>query len=246
MAPSDAAVVLKATIRKDGEAAEKSFTLTVKAQEPSGPSTTPDAVDSIVFSEWSETSVRLTWPETHPGLIDGIQTSISAYTVYYNTNGDFSDLETLRNAKQTVNAGTDLYVVIGGLESGKLYYFVVSASNTVGEGPVSQSVDTRTNSLPGRPLITGRIPGNEEVRLSWLAPVSAGWKDGIQASIVEYRIYQDAKAIDNIDHLLPEGSVPDMQYTVSSLSNGQALLLCGDELLTNMERRVFRQAAKWR
>ena len=215
----DAAVILKASIRKDGEEAEKSFTLTVKAQQPSGPSTVPDAIGSIVLSEWSESSVRLDWTEAHPGFIDGIRTSISAYTVYYNTRDDFSDLEALAN--QTVDAGTNLYAVIDGLESGKLYYLAVTASNTVGEGPVAQSVSTRTNSLPGRPLITERIPGNEEVQLSWLVPASAGWKDGTQASIVEYRIYQDAKAIDNVEQLSPVGSAQDMRYTASSLSNGQ-------------------------
>ena len=215
----DAAVILKASIRKDGEEAEKSFTLTVKAQQPSGPSTVPDAIGSIVLSEWSETSVRLDWTEAHPGFIDGIQTSISAYTVYYNTSDDFSDLETLAN--RTVDAGTNLYAVIDGLESGKLYYFAVTASNTVGEGPVAQSVSTRTNSLPGRPLITERIPGNEEVQLSWLAPASAGWKDGAQASIVEYRIYQAVQTIDNVEQLSPVGSAQDMRYTASSLSNGQ-------------------------
>ena len=215
----DAAVILKASIRKDGEEAEKSFTLTVKAQQPSGPSTVPDAIGSIVLSEWSETSVRLDWTEAHPGFIDGIRTSISAYTVYYNTSDDFSDLEALAN--QTVDAGTNLYAVIDGLESGKLYYFAVTASNTVGEGPVAQSVSTRTNSLPGRPLITERIPGNEEVQLSWLAPASAGWKDGAQASIVEYRIYQAVQTIDNVEQLNPVGSAQDMRYTASSLSNGQ-------------------------
>ena len=217
----DAAVILKASIRKDGEEAEKSFTLTVKAQKPSGPSTVPDAIGSIVLSEWSETSVRLDWTETHPGFIDGIRTSISAYTVYYNTSDDFSDLETLSNANRTVDAGTNLYAVIDGLESGKLYYFAVTASNTVGEGPVAQSVSTRTNSLPGRPLITGRIPGNEEVQLSWLVPASAGWKDGIQASIGSYQIYQDAKVIESVDLLSPVGSAQDMYYTASSLSNDQ-------------------------
>ena len=215
----DAAVILKASIRKDGEEAEKSFTLTVKAQQPSGPSTVPDAIGSIVLSDWSETSVRLDWTEAHPGFIDGIRTSISAYTVYYNTSDDFSDLEALAN--QTVDAGTNLYAVIDGLESGKLYYFAVTASNTVGEGPVAQSVSTRTNSLPGRPLITERIPGNEEVQLSWLAPASAGWKDGAQASIVEYRIYQAVQTIDNVEQLSPVGSAQDMRYTASSLSNGQ-------------------------
>ena len=216
-AASGATVILKAAIRKDGEEAEKSFTLTVKAQEPSGPSTVPGAVGSIVLSEWSESSVRLDWPEAHPGHIDGNRASISAYTVYYNTNGDFSDLEALAN--QTVNAGTDLYAVPGGLESGKLYYFAVTASNTLGEGPLSQSVDTRTNSLPGKPLITERIPGNKEVQLRWLAPASAGWKDGAQASIVSYQIYQDSKAIDNVDQLTPVGSAQDMYYTLTSLSN---------------------------
>ena len=191
----------------------------MKAQKPSGPSTVPDAIGSIVLSDWSESSVRLDWPEAHPGFIDGKRASISAYTVYYNTSGDFSDLETLAN--QTVDAGTDLYAVIEGLESGKLYYFAVTASNIVGEAPVSQSVNTRTNSLPDRPLITGQRPGNKEIQLSWLNPASAGWKDGAQASIVEYRIYQDTKAIDKVDHLSPVGSAQDMHYTVTSLSNDQ-------------------------
>ena len=215
----DSTVILKAAIRKDGEAAEKSFTLTVKAQKPSGPSTVPDAIGSIVLSEWSESSVRLDWTEAHPGLIDGKRASISAYTVYYNTSDDFSDLETLTN--RTVDAGTELYAVIDGLESGKLYYFAVTASNTVGESPVSQSVSTRTNSLPDRPLITGQRPGNKEIQLSWLAPASAGWKDGTQTSIVEYRIYQAVHPIDNVDQLSPVGSAQDMHYTVTSLSNDQ-------------------------
>ena len=215
----DAEVTLTATISKNTANAQKVFTLIVKAQKSTGLSTVPDAIGSIVLSDWSESSVRLDWPEAHPGFIDGNHASISAYTVYYNTSGDFSDLETLAN--RTVDAGTELYAVPGGLESGKLYYFAVTASNTVGEGPVSQSVSTRTNSLPDKPLITGRIPGNEEVQLSWLAPASAGWKDGAQASIVEYRIYQNTHPIDNVDQLSPAGSVSDMHYTVRSLNNDQ-------------------------
>ena len=215
----DAEVTLTATISKNTANAQKVFTLIVKAQKSTGPSTVPDAIGSIVLSDWSENSVRLDWPEVHPGFIDGNHASINAYTVYYNTRDDFSDLETLAN--RTVDAGTELYAVPGGLESGKLYYFAVTASNTVGEGPVSQSVSTRTNSLPDRPLITGRIPGNEEIQLNWLAPASAGWKDGAQASIVEYRIYQNDQVIDNVDQLSPVGSVSDMHYTVRSLNNDQ-------------------------
>ena len=215
----DAAVILKASIRKDGEEAEKSFTLIVKAQEPAGPSTVPDAVDRIVFSDWSESSVHLTWSEVYPGLINGVRASISAYRVYYNTSDDFTDLETLRHVNQTVDAGTDLYAEIDGLESGKLYYFAVTASNSIGEGPVAQSMSTRTNSLPDRPFITGRNPGNADVRLSWLAPASAGWKNGTQASIVEYRIYQNDQPIDDVDQLSSVGSVSDMHYTVRSLNN---------------------------
>ena len=124
--------------------------------------------------------------------------SISDYTIYYSETGDFSDLTALKNAGQFVevsaakNAGqvvevpaamdSEAAASVSGLRSGVLYYFALSASNTNGEGLLSSSIETHTNSNPDAPVIIGRSAADQAVVLTWAAPAMTGWTDGHEGS----------------------------------------------------------------
>ena len=76
----------------------------------------------------------------------------------------------------------------GGLLNGQVYYYKVSANNSMGEGANSTVASATTYNVPGQ--VTGLVAtaGNAQVQLTWTAPSNGGqvivryeiyvWKDG--------------------------------------------------------------------
>ena len=86
----------------------------------------------------SSTSIQVSWEA--PSAVDQ-NGALTEYTVYYQAVGGYFNDGTLK--QQTVVAPLS-QVVLTGLEEYVEYNITVSASTSVGEGPVSASVIVRT------------------------------------------------------------------------------------------------------
>jgi YVTN family beta-propeller protein len=80
--------------------------------------------------------------------------------------------------------GSSSPVTIGGLTHGDSYIFTVTATNVSGTGPPSQpSQPVTIPGIPGDPTITGMIPGNSRITVSFSTP-----PDG-DSPITSYNVY---------------------------------------------------------
>src|SRR5215213_7952833 len=68
-------------------------------------------------------------------------------------------------------------------ENGTTYYYVVSASNAIGEGALSNELSATPATTPSSPSLVSAVPGNS-VTLTWTAPAPGG------SAITGYRIYR--------------------------------------------------------
>ena len=107
--------------------------------------------------------VNLTW--TAPA---NNGSAITDYVVEFLPNGGswtpFSD-----------GVNTNIYTTVTGLTNGTSYTFRVSAKNIIGTG-LSSAVSTAIipATVPGQPTITEVTIGNNEVNLTWTAPINNG------------------------------------------------------------------------
>jgi parallel beta-helix repeat protein len=72
-----------------------------------------------------------------------------------------------------------------GLTNGQTYYYIVSARNSVGEGPRSNEASATAAALPLPPIGLTAVPGNRIVTLNWSPPSYDG---GLP--VTGYRIYR--------------------------------------------------------
>ena len=217
-------IVLTATVSKGSAKQSKTFSITVWANE----NETPGVPNNLSISTWTTDSLELEWEEALPGRVEGETGTIIGYTVYYNTSDDFLDLAELRSANQAIVLGLSTRTQVTGLDSGTQYYFAATAINAYGEGPVSPTLETHTNTPddfePDAPVIIGRSVGNEQVELTWAAPAVTGWKAGQAIAVSGYNIYQDSNPITDTSGLTAviTGIEPEMRtWVLRGLNNGE-------------------------
>ena len=145
--------------------------------------------------------VVLTW--TAPNNNGG--SPITNYNVYRGTtSGGEVFLFTLGNVLTNTNTG---------LTNGQIYYYKVTAVNSVGEGPPSNEVSATPATVPGTPQSLSLDPGNAQVILTWSIPTSNGG-----STITGYKVYRSTTETGTFSLVAsPSGTT----YTDSSLSNGQ-------------------------
>src|SRR5216117_2553229 len=120
--------------------------------------------------------VTLTWdlPSDDGGA------PILLYTIY---RGNSSGGESFLITVPLVTTYIDLTV-----SNGVTYYYQVSATNAVGEGPLSNEASATPNppaTVPGAPRNLQASPGDGQVALTWQAPSDDGW-----SPILLYTIYR--------------------------------------------------------
>ncbi|MEA3200562.1 MAG: trimeric autotransporter adhesin [Thermoplasmata archaeon] len=150
--------------------------------------------------------IRLTWaaPASNGG------TAITGYTVYRGTSstGPFSFVGT--------TSGSTLTYTDSGLGNGATRYYVVSASNAVGEGPQSGASGATTWTVPGAPqspaATAGPSPG--QIRLTWAAPASNGG-----TAVTGYTVYRGTSSSGPFSLLATTGAAT-LAYTDTGLGNG--------------------------
>jgi fibronectin type 3 domain-containing protein len=145
--------------------------------------------------------ILLTWepPENNGGAL------ITHYNIYRGTSsGSENLLSTIENALEYI----DVSVV-----HGVIYYYQVSAVNTVGEGPLSNEASgtLSTMTVPSTPQNVTASPGNKWITLTWSAPEEDGG-----SSIINYRIYRATSSGSEV-LLATIGNV--LTYTDTGLTN---------------------------
>ncbi|HME55354.1 MAG TPA: PQQ-binding-like beta-propeller repeat protein [Candidatus Lokiarchaeia archaeon] len=142
--------------------------------------------------------------------------AIKNYTIYRGTSpGGETNLTTIGN----VTTWTDT-----GVANGQTYYYKASATNAVGEGPLSIEADaTPLTSItsPSAPQNLQATSGNSQVALSWQAPVNNGG-----SAIIFYKIYR--------------GKTPGGEVLVATIGNVTAF---SDSNLTNGQPYYYEVSA---
>src|SRR5438309_6084074 len=148
--------------------------------------------------------VTLTW---NPPSDDG-GSPILLYTIYRGTS---SGGESFLLTVPLVTTYIDLTVT-----NGVTYYYQVSATNAVGEGPRSNEASATPNppaTVPGAPQGLGATAGDATIALVWSPPGSDGG-----SPITNYKIYRSTTTGGES----PRATIgPVLTYSDTSLTNGQ-------------------------
>ena len=147
----------------------------------------------------SDRSVSLSWAEP----VSNGGTSLLYYTVYRgNASSSMSALTTI----------SGLSYVDPGLTNGHMYYYSVSATNAVGEGPSTDPISAVPSRTPSAPTQMTSVAGNRQVTLNWNPPSDNGG-----ASISSYRLYRSLTENGSYEIVVSPGST---SYTDTQLGNG--------------------------
>lgn len=149
----------------------------------------PDEPVNIVLMP-RDSQVILDWDKPYE---DGGQ-PVTHYTVYRGVEPD--SLVPIMRMDSSSTVWVDK-----GLVNGRDYYYVVSASNLVGEGPSTRVMWTVPRGPPGPPREVIALAGNVRVDLTWMPPVNDGG-----SPVTYYKIYK--------------GTQPDRMYVFRSLDGG--------------------------
>ena len=121
--------------------------------------------------------VTLSWQA--PGSDGGA--AITNYTVYRGTSSGGETLLT--------SLGTVLTYVDPGVANGQTYYYEVTATNGLGEGPKSAEAAATPADVPSEPRALTATGVSGQVALSWTDPVSNGG-----SAITGYKVYRGTSA----------------------------------------------------
>src|SRR5437867_10968936 len=111
-----------------------------------------------------------------------------------------------------IEIGSDLTYTDAGLTNGLSYFYQVSASNALGEGPRSAEVSAIPQTTPGAPEGLSATPADRRIDLQWQAPSSDGG-----SPITGYAIYRGTSSGGEI-LLTTLGNV--LTYSDTGLTNG--------------------------
>src|SRR5438552_2355486 len=139
---------------------------------PNPPATVPGAPQGLSATP-GDATVSLTWspPSSNGG------SPITHYKIY---RGTTSGGETPRATIGNVLTYSDTAVT-----NGVMYFYQVSAVNSVGEGALSGEVSVTPATQPGAPQGLSAAPGDATVSLTWSPPSSNGG-----SPITNYRVYR--------------------------------------------------------
>ena len=172
------------------------------------PATVPGAPTGLTATA-GDSTVDLSW--TAPASNGG--SAINDYIVQYKLSSSgtwlaFAD-----------GAGTGTTTTVTGLTNGSAYDFRVIAVNSIGQSTAS-TTDSETPVpdpvAPGLPRTLSSTPGDTEVDLTWLAPLSDGGS-AITDYVVEYKLSASGTWLTFTD-----GVSAITGATVTSLTNGQS------------------------
>ena len=181
---------------------------------PTGDTVVPDAptdVAAVSGPGAGEVTGEVTVSWTAPSDTGGAD--ITDYTVYWDTKATVT-VAPDTNKKSTGTAETSL--IVDGLVYGLSYYFIVTATNSVGESVATTAVSATLATVPDAPTDVETAPGNTKVTVSWTAPSDTGGAD-----ITDYTVYWGTEAAVTTDTTTKKstgnGSVTSL--TITGLTN---------------------------
>ncbi len=149
----------------------------------------------------TEFYISLEWD---PPSDDG-GTHVIAYDIYKGTYPE--QMEYCKRVDEHRNSFEDRDVEIG-----QIYYYFVTASNTVGESEPSETVNGTYKTVPYSPRNLSMTSGNAFVHLEWQAPTQDGG-----SPIINYRVY---RGFEETDVLLVELEPNNTHHNDTSVVNG--------------------------
>jgi titin len=163
------------------------------------PRTKPSAPRSLVASA-GDGSVKLTWlaPSSNGGA------TVDKYRVQRRAGAS--------GLWKTVATSTTHSQLAGGLSNGIRYFFRVAAHNAAGWSVPSGAVSSVPRTVPSEPRSLVAKPGDNSVKLTWLAPSSSGG-----SPIDKYRVQRAIPGGPWEDRASPTTT----SYTDNGLTNGQ-------------------------
>lgn len=204
---------------------ESDFSNILSAIPVSLPDKGPGPPENVVITPGNG-EVKVTWSAPVDTGVEGGNGSagvITKYSVEYSSSGSQPSI---------VFVGADFTeIVISQLTNGTTYTFSVKADNGYGPGTSSQNqdaspIDTGTffDRIPGSPENVAATPRDQEVSLSWSAPVDTGIEGGNGSTGV-------------ITEYLVEYSSPSLQSSTVSVSSTSTTIVI--DQLTNGESYTF-------
>ena len=163
------------------------------------PADVPGEPLNLIASEGNE-EITITWSQPS----DDGGSPISNYRIFRGTSSGEEIF--------LLDVGVVLTYVDNGLVNGQMYYYRVSAENSMGQGPKSNVANAMPGFVPGPPTGLAAHPSNSKINLVWSPPTDTG---GL--SILNYRIYRGL-ASGELTLLETVGNV--LNYTDTNLTNG--------------------------
>ncbi len=170
-----------------------------RSATPAAPKTAPSA-PSLSSSTAGNAQVKISWsaPTSDGG------SAITSYKIY---RGTAENGETLLKDVGNVLTYTDT-----ALANGQVYYYKVSAVNSIGESARSNEMSATPLSVPGAPTLTKATAGNGLVSLAWSAPSSNGG-----SAVTIYAVYRGTAAG---QETYLEGVGSNLTYEDRTVTNG--------------------------
>jgi parallel beta-helix repeat protein len=138
-----------------------------------------------ITAESGESYIHISWS---PPVSNG-SSPITNYTIYRHTDpGMFVKI---------AEVGNILYYNDTSVINGDTYYYVISANNSLGEGPQSAEVVRTAGALPSAPLNFQVVAGDSYVDLTWNPPTSDG---GLV--VTQYQVYRGPNPSQMSQHVL--------------------------------------------
>ena len=171
----------------------------------------PGAIDDLTATAVDTSSIKLLWSKPDPGgsIIIGYRIEVSSdggqsFTILVGNTGD-----------------ADTTYTHSGLNIGSARHYRVSAFNSVGLGPSSNTANATTGTtgeVPGRPTdLTATTDGDDAIDLKWTAPADTG-----ASAITGYKIEVSDNAGTTWSNLDANTGSTETTYTHSGLSVGSA------------------------
>jgi fibronectin type 3 domain-containing protein len=162
------------------------------------PATIPTAPEITGYST-GDGSITLEWndPEDLGGDIE------ITFNVYMGLTPDEMELE--------ASGLDDFSYTQSDLINGEVYHFAISASNGVGEGPMTTHVSLRPLKIPGPPVNLSYERGHRFVHLSWEPPRENGGEENLEYDILKSTLDSEPETI---------ATTRRLDYNVTDLMNG--------------------------
>ena len=149
-------------------------TVTVLATDPDSDSSLGEATVTV---EWSPPSATAPGAPASIAADPGDSEAVVTWTAPTDNGGAVITNYTVTSSpgdRYCTWTSGPLTCTVTGLTNGTEYTFIVTATNSAGEGPATSGIQATPISLPGAPASIAADPGDSEAVVTWTAPTDNG------------------------------------------------------------------------